>query len=61
MITSKTGFDFAKRAIQLLSDHPPEEETPTPAEPEPPIVPKEPVEGPSKVIGTTDYDKWENF
>jgi hypothetical protein len=61
MITSKTGFNFAMRAIKLLSEAPPVIETTPSPPPEPTKPPKEVVPGPDKVIGSTDYEKWENY
>jgi tetratricopeptide (TPR) repeat protein len=60
MITSKGGFEFAQRCVKVL--HPNYVDTPTLEEVkhEEPIV-KEPVDGPAKILGSTDYAKWENF
>ena len=57
MITSKAGYLFAQKCIDLILDKPEEVKE----EPAAPPEPKEPVEGPNKQMGITDYEKWENF
>ena len=56
IITSVKGHDFARFCLDTLR-HKKEEEVKEP----PKMEPKEPVEGPDRVIGLTDYKKWEEF
>ncbi|CAG9315881.1 unnamed protein product [Blepharisma stoltei] len=47
--------DFARKALDLMNPKPQKEE---------PVIerePREPVEGPGRKIGLTDYKKWEEF
>lgn len=56
VITSIKSQQFAQYCLDIIKPKPKVEPVPDQV-----ITPKEPVEGPDRKIGTTDYKKWENF
>jgi tetratricopeptide (TPR) repeat protein len=55
VITSVKAFEFGKYCLDVLRPKPKAEE------PETKPAPKDPVPGPERVMGLTDYKKWEDF